>query len=117
MYEIDGEVPTHLETWWKRDQPWCLHSAAWWRQHWERTGIFESIFADTMSDSSVYWRDWVRLIAPENTLELAALEGNAGRTLGYVRVVGRRRSEPLPVEPSISIPCQYSKKRVLREWQ
>ena len=28
----------------------CLHSAAWWRRHWERTGILDPDLADTLPD-------------------------------------------------------------------
>jgi cyclopropane fatty-acyl-phospholipid synthase-like methyltransferase len=38
MREIEGSVPEHLRAWWTQDL-WCLHSANWWRRHWERTGI------------------------------------------------------------------------------
>src|SRR6516164_120802 len=31
MQEVDGSVPAHLQAWWVMDQPWCLHSAPWWR--------------------------------------------------------------------------------------
>ena len=40
MREFDGVVPEHLRAWWTQDM-WCLHSAAWWRRHWERTGIVD----------------------------------------------------------------------------
>ncbi len=36
--EFDGQVPDHLAAWWTPDL-WCLHSAEWWRRHWEHTGI------------------------------------------------------------------------------
>ena len=38
MRELEGPVPEHLAAWWSPDL-WCLHSAAWWRHHWARTGI------------------------------------------------------------------------------
>ena len=38
--EIEGPLPEHLREWWTQDL-WCLHSAAWWRQHWERTDIID----------------------------------------------------------------------------
>src|SRR3954464_575242 len=37
MREIDGPVPDHLREWWEPAM-WCFHTAAWWRQHWERAG-------------------------------------------------------------------------------
>jgi len=47
--EIEGPLPEHLRAWWTRDA-WCLHSAAWWRRHWERTGIMEIELSDTMPE-------------------------------------------------------------------
>ena len=46
MQEIEGPIPEHLRQWWTQDL-WCLHSAAWWRRHWERTGIMDIEVADT----------------------------------------------------------------------
>ena len=40
MREIEGPIPGHLRDWWTADL-WCLHSAAWWQQHWDRTGILD----------------------------------------------------------------------------
>src|SRR5499427_4966140 len=34
MQQIEGAVPDHLEEWWTQDL-WALHSAGWWRRHWE----------------------------------------------------------------------------------
>lgn len=47
MEEIPGSVPSHLQAWWKQDLPYFLHSASWWRRHWERTGILDIEFADS----------------------------------------------------------------------
>src|SRR3990172_9206648 len=33
--DFEGPLPEHLREWWTRDL-WCLHSASWWRRHWER---------------------------------------------------------------------------------
>jgi ubiquinone/menaquinone biosynthesis C-methylase UbiE len=38
--EMDGPIPAHLRAWWAQDQPWCFHSAAWWRRHWEGPGFW-----------------------------------------------------------------------------
>jgi SAM-dependent methyltransferase len=110
MSEIDGAIPEHLRDWWAQDQPWCFHTAAWWRRHWGRTGILEVETADTLADGWRYWLDWLRLIAPDNATEIAALEADAGRNLGYIRVVGRRRAEAPLYDPAVSIPVQYTKK-------
>lgn len=114
MREIDGAVPEHLCAWWEPSL-WCLHSARWWRRHWERTGIVGVEVADTLPDGWQLWRDWQRQVAPENDVEIRAVESDRGGYLGYVRVVGRRRAEARLDEPIQSIPCRYSKKPLLRE--
>ena len=113
MREIDGEMPEHLQEWWTPDL-WCLHSAAWWRRHWERIGILDIEVADNLADGWQLWRDWHRAIAPDNAIEIKAVEADAGRYLGYVRAVGRRRIGAKLEEPVVSIPAQYTKKPLLR---
>ncbi len=112
--EIAGPVPDHLQEWWAQDQPWCLHSAPWWRRHWERTGILEIELADTLPDGWRLWLDWHKLIAPDNEAEIKALAADAGQYLGYVRLVGRRRAEAKLEEVVTSVPSQYAKKPLLR---
>src|SRR5262249_26375516 len=114
MREMDGPIPTHLREWWTQDQPWFLHSAAWWRRHWGRTGTLDVEVADTLSDGWRYWLDWLRLVAPDNATEIQALGADSGSHLGYVRVVGRRRVEAQLWEPIVSVPAQYVKKPLLR---
>lgn len=76
-----------------------LHSPEWWRAHWARSGIVEVERADWIEDG---WRDWMHWT--ETTLlhetaplpdharsEIEMLEIDAGRTLGFSRVVARRR--------------------------
>jgi SAM-dependent methyltransferase len=117
--EIDGELPEHLRAWWTPDL-WALHSAAWLRRHWERTGIVSIDLADTMPDGWKLWLEWMRAVAPDNAAEIAALEADAGRYLGYVRVVGRRRGdarlEPYCwPDPLRSLPLDYTAKPLLRD--
>jgi SAM-dependent methyltransferase len=114
MAELDGAIPAHLAKWWAQDQPWCFHSAAWWRRHWGRTGILDVEVADTLPDGWRFWVDWLRLVAPDNLTEIGALEADAGANLGYVRAVGRRRADAPLYDPVVSIPAQYVKKPVLR---
>jgi len=82
--EIDGPVPDHLREWWEPSH-WCLHSADWWRQHWERTGILDVELADVMPAGWRLWLDWQLAVAPHNASEIAALKADAGRYLAYVR--------------------------------
>lgn len=117
--EIAGPLPEHLRDWWTQDF-WAFHSPAWWRRHWERTGIMAVEVADTMPDGWRYWLDWQRAVAPDNTAEIQAIETDAGEYLGYVRLVGRRRGETKLEEycwPDAlrSFPQQYTKKPLLRQ--
>jgi SAM-dependent methyltransferase len=107
--EIDGAVPAHLGEWWAAEQPYCLHSAAWWQGHWARTGILDIALADTLADGWRFWLDWIKIVAPENVTEIRALEADAGAHLGYARAVGRRRAEVQLPEPVVSLPAQYAK--------
>jgi len=113
MQEFEGVVPDHLQDWWTPDL-WCLHSADWWRRHWERTGIINIEIADTLSNGWRLWRDWHLAIAPDNRKEIEALEMDEGRYLGYVRLVGRRKPGVQLEEPIVSIPNQYIYKPLLR---
>lgn len=113
VQEIDGALPEHLRAWWT-DDLWSLHSASWWRRHWERTGILEIDDAGTMPDGWQRWLDWHRVVAPENHLEIAALEADQGSYLGYVRVAGRRKAEIVLPDPVVSLPAQYKKATLLR---
>ena len=92
----------------------CLHSAVWWRRHWERTGILDIDLADTLPDGWQLWRDWQTVVAPDNAAEIQALEADRGSYLGYVRLVGRRRADARLDEPIVSIPGQYMSKPLLR---
>ena len=114
MRAIEGPVPAHLAEWWAADQPYCLHSAAWWRRHWDRTGILDVATADTLPDGWRFWQDWLKMVAPENATEIRALAADAGSHIGYVRAVGRRRAEAPLYEPVASVPTQYTKQPLLR---
>jgi SAM-dependent methyltransferase len=111
--EIGGPVPDHLREWWEPSH-WCLHSADWWRQHWERTGILDVEIADAMPEGWRLWLDWQLAVAPHNSSEIAALKADAGRCLAYVRAVARRTDLYLE-EPIVSIPPRYEKRPLLRD--
>lgn len=116
--EIDGSVPEHLREFWTQDL-WALHSAAWLRRHWERTGIVDVERADTMPDGWQVWLDWHRTGWPDNATEIKALEADAGRYLGYVRAVARRRAgvkleDYCWPDTMRSMPMEYTKKPLLR---
>jgi cyclopropane fatty-acyl-phospholipid synthase-like methyltransferase len=107
MQEIEGDVPEHLRPWWEPGV-WSLHSAAWWKRHWEKTGIVTVEIADKLPECWREWLEWQRTVCPENTTEIQAVETDAGEYLGYVRVVGRRLADAKLEEPIASKPFQYT---------
>jgi hypothetical protein len=71
--------------------------------------------ADTMPDGWRLWLNWYRVVAPDNEVEISALEADGGRYLGYVRLVGCRRVEAKLEDPIVSLPAHYTKKSLLRD--
>jgi len=114
--DVEGPVPEHLRAWWTQDA-WFLHSAAWWRRHWERTGIVDIALADSLQDGWQDWLDWHRTIAPDNAAEIQALEADRGNYLGYFRVIGRRRPGIPLAEPVTSVTTRYTPAPLLRSPQ
>src|SRR5262245_24245290 len=41
LNEIADEVPDHLAEWWAGDMAFSLHSAGWWRRHWQKSGVLD----------------------------------------------------------------------------
>jgi cyclopropane fatty-acyl-phospholipid synthase-like methyltransferase len=113
MHEIEGPLPDHLRQWWTPDC-WCLHSADWWRRHWEKTGILDIELADTMPDGWQRWLDWQRAVAPDNLPEIQALEADRGSYFGYARLLGRRRADFKLPDHVVSLPADYTKVPLLR---
>lgn len=92
-----------------------LHSAAWWSRHWERSGIVDIELADSMPDGWQRWLEWHNTIAPDNLVEIAAVQSDHGEYLGYNRVIGRRRPNVTLAEPILSVPSNYVEKQLLRD--
>lgn len=113
MQEIEGPPSEHLRAWWEPSLC-CLHSPAWWRRHWERSGIATVDVADALPDGWKYWLDWQRVICPENVTELETVQADSGRFLGYVRTAAHRRVDVKLDELIVSIPPEYSAQPLLR---
>ena len=116
--EFEAAVPEHLQRFWTQDC-WGLHSAEWWRKHWERTGIVDVEVADTMPEGWRVWLDWYNTAHPSGRTQIEALKADQGQNLGYVRIVGRRRGEAKLEEycwPDTmrSMPAEYRRTPLLR---
>lgn len=114
MQEVGNSLPDHLQTWWTPDL-WCLHSADWWRKHWQRSGMVSSVVADSLPDGWRLWLQWIQEIAPDNKVEIDALKADGGRYLGYVRATCRKKEDIGTEEPLLSISTVYTRQQVLRD--
>ena len=113
--EIAGEPPEHLRAWYAAEPGlWSLHSAAWVARQWTRSGLLDVAVADDMPDGWRRWLDWHRVVAPGNHGEIGCVEADAGRTLAYVRLAGRRRDGALVEEPVTRVPTEYAPAPLLR---
>lgn len=98
----DDIVPEHLSRYREKNgrpfwepECWCFHTAEWWRRHWTKTGLVKVENAELQPDG---WKDWAQyesacdeagtLVFPS---EADTLEADAGRYIGLVRVVGRKK--------------------------
>jgi cyclopropane fatty-acyl-phospholipid synthase-like methyltransferase len=112
MHEFDV-VPEHLRKWWTWDLS-CLHSSDWWSRHWSRSGTVDVELADNMPDGWQLWIDWLSVVAPDNQVEIEAIQADRGNYLGYVRALARRRDDVKLEDAFLSVPAQYTQKPLLR---
>jgi cyclopropane fatty-acyl-phospholipid synthase-like methyltransferase len=106
-------VPDHLKDFWSPEM-WCLHSAAWWRRHWARTGLVHVEVAYTLPDGWRRWLDWQHTVAPENLTEIRAMEADRGRHLAYVRVIAKLAKDARFDAPITSVATTYVEAPLLR---
>ena len=95
----DDQVPEHLQPHWPSEFR-TFHSARWWRQLWSRSGEVDVDLADVLEDGWQDWALWNEICAQvsenEFVIENAGREAqmvrlDAGRNLGFARIVARRR--------------------------
>lgn len=116
LHEIDAEVPLHLsELLGTEPSMLSMHSSAWWRRHWEKTGIVDVELSDSMPDGWQLWLEWLKTVAAENRMEIEAVQADGGRYFGYNRVVGRRRQDACLNAPVVAIPPSFTQKPLLRD--
>jgi cyclopropane fatty-acyl-phospholipid synthase-like methyltransferase len=98
--EIEA-VPDAIKPWWEWDFC-CFHSPAWWRRHWEKTGLVTIETADWMPDGHALWLEWERLVAPlvtgfhakASADGIAMLEADVDKLFGFTRAVARKGGTP-----------------------
>ncbi|HEX2035317.1 MAG TPA: methyltransferase domain-containing protein [Chloroflexota bacterium] len=96
--ELGGAVPPHLAPYWHWD--FCsFHSPDWWRTHWAKSGLVDVTVADWLPEGWKLWQMWNEVCDEQAGRETPGEEAemlrvDAGRTLGFTRVVARRRASP-----------------------
>jgi len=99
-HEFDAGVPAHLQPYWEWE--FCsFHGPAWWRRHWEKTGLVTVDLADVIPGGWEHWHKWVTVLYERNRQDYARREADmlqldAGRNLGFTRLVARRKVIPSP---------------------
>ena len=95
LQELNGEIPAHLASYWQWDW-WSFHSPDWWRQHWGKTGLVEVVHADVRTKRVEALAEVVgSMLGCRFSLclqmRLEMLRVDAGRTLGFTRLVARKK--------------------------
>lgn len=53
--EFSNGLPEAMKAHWESDM-YCFHSADWWRELWNKTGIVDVKYAETVQDGKEIWR-------------------------------------------------------------
>ena len=106
--EIEGVLPAYLTAkdeagncFWDPKECWSFHTADWWRNHWEHTGIVDIEHAAAVENG---WSIWLKfddvVVAAGEPMPLlgapsldtgAALRADRGEYLGLIEVIARVR--------------------------
>jgi SAM-dependent methyltransferase len=94
LREFEDGLPEHLAPYWEWEF-WTFHSPDWWRNHWEKTGKVEVEYADSIPEGWEFWLKWLEVCAeegyPSGPDEAEMLRVDAGRNLGFTRIVARKK--------------------------
>ncbi len=92
--EFEAGLPAHLKPYWAKD--FCtFHSPAWWRRLWESADIVDVELADSLPGGWQHWLAWEEALRDSGRYhsqdEVEMLSLDAGRNVGFTRVVARKR--------------------------
>jgi cyclopropane fatty-acyl-phospholipid synthase-like methyltransferase len=92
-HEVTGQLAEHLAAYWEPAY-WSFHSPLWWHNHWEKTGLVQVEVADMIENGWEHWLTWLEVCAtygyPTSEREAEMVRVDAGRNLGFTRLVARR---------------------------
>jgi cyclopropane fatty-acyl-phospholipid synthase-like methyltransferase len=91
--EFEEGLPEHLQPFWDWEL-WSFHSPAWWRAHWEKSRKVTVECSDLIPNGWKQWLLWEKIKNNKGISdfpeEAEMLRVDAGRNLGFVRMVARR---------------------------
>ena len=74
---------------------WSIHTLAFWRRLWGRTGLVDVEVADTLPGGCQLWLKWQRALDATGLgrfpSDVEALEADGGDYLGFIRMAARRK--------------------------
>ena len=102
---IEGDLPAYLtdkdeagNSFWDPKECWSFHTADWWRNHWEHTGIVDIEHAAPITDG---WEVWLKFddavvaaaipmaVSGPPNLTGGALRADHGKYLGLIEIIAR----------------------------
>jgi cyclopropane fatty-acyl-phospholipid synthase-like methyltransferase len=93
--EFNTNIPEHLKPYWMPDY-FSFHSPQWWSNHFEKSGVVDVELADSIPDGWEHWLRWLEIRLqggfPYDEKEADMLREDAGRCLGFTRLIARRKS-------------------------
>lgn len=95
MQEVDT-MPEHLRGWVTGSDFETFQSTSWWEGLWRRSELVEIEKADTLEDGCKHWMQYERALEAAGTREysdIAAIEADQGRYMGFVRLVARKKRQ------------------------
>lgn len=92
--EFDDEIPERLTPYWDPEL-YSLHTPAWWKKMWARTGAVEVDIADSLPDGWNVWITW-ETAAKESGLgerhgDIDLLTADGGEYFRFTRVIAHRK--------------------------
>ncbi len=94
--EIGNKIPVNLQPYWEPELH-TLHSAEWWKNHWEKSGQVEVITADLLPEGWKIWYEWENElvktvgVSEERGSDLELLEADKGEYLCFPRIIARKK--------------------------
>ena len=79
---------------------WSVHTIAWWRRLWEKTGLVDVLVAELLPESELIKQDYIKDYRddPAEAGFIALMNAEGGSLCGSYRMVARRNDQPVFLE-------------------